>query len=114
MVTVTFPELPFGTTAVIDVDELTVKLNVLVPPKLTPVTATKLLPVMVTVFPVVADVGLNELIVGSGYVNVKLEDDDPEPFGELTVTVPVFPKLVTAVIVVELTTLNDCAAIPPN
>ena len=64
--TVTFPELPFGTTAVIDVGEFTVKLNVLVPPKLTPVTAIKFVPVIVTDVPVVPPVGVKEVIVGTG------------------------------------------------
>jgi hypothetical protein len=37
-----------------------------VPPKLTAVASVKLVPVMVTVSPVPADDGVNELIVGEG------------------------------------------------
>jgi len=64
VLTWTFPELPFATIAAIEVGEFTVKLAALIPPKLTLVTAIKLVPVIVTEFPVVADVGENELIVG--------------------------------------------------
>src|SRR5688572_3584194 len=113
-VTTIFPLAPFPTIAVIVVEFTTLKDDADIPPKLTPVIATKFVPVIVTVFPVVADDGANELIVGRGYVKVKLEDEELDPFGETTVTIPVFPKLVIAVIVVELTTLSDCADIPPN
>jgi hypothetical protein len=64
VVTTTFPELPFATTAVIEVGEFTVKLNVLIPPKLTPVTPIKFVPVIVTDVPVVPIVGVNDVIVG--------------------------------------------------
>ena len=64
VVTVTFPELPFGTTAVIEVGEFTVKLNVPVTPKPTLVTAIKFVPVIVTDVPVVPLVGVNDVIVG--------------------------------------------------
>ena len=73
----------------------------------------KLVPVMVTVAPDAAEVGVNEVMVGAG-IKVK-PDKVPVWLLELvTVTLPVVPAATTAVMVVVLTTLNDVAAVPPN
>ena len=65
-VTTIFPEAPAGTTAVMVVEDTTLKDVAGTPPKLTLMTLKKLLPVMVTVVPVAAVVGVNELMVGGG------------------------------------------------
>jgi hypothetical protein len=64
VVTLTFPEVPAAITAVMLVAETTVKEVAAVPPKLTAVAPVKLVPVKVTVAPVAALVGVNEVIVG--------------------------------------------------
>ena len=64
VVTDTAPVVPFATIAVIVVGDSTVKLVAAVPPKLTAVALVKLVPVIVTVSPVVAMVGVKELTVG--------------------------------------------------
>ena len=64
MVILTLPDVPFATTAVMLV-ALTIENEVAgVPPKLTAVAPVKLVPVMVTVDPDAADVGVKELMVG--------------------------------------------------
>jgi hypothetical protein len=64
VVTITAPEAPTPTTAVMVLSFTTVKLAAGEPPKLTAVAPVKLLPEMVTVFPDVSEVGANEEIVG--------------------------------------------------
>ena len=64
VVTLTFPEVPAAITAVMLVAETTVKEVAAVPPKLTAVAPVKSVPVKVTVAPVAAVVGVNEVIVG--------------------------------------------------
>ena len=64
-VTETLPEFPFPTMAVILVELTTVKEVAAVPPKLTDDIPLKLLPVIVTVFPLVADVGEKEDTTGT-------------------------------------------------
>ena len=64
VVTLTLPLVPAATTAVILVAETTLKEAAAVPPKLTAVVPRKLTPVMVTVVPVAALVGLKEVITG--------------------------------------------------
>ncbi len=62
----TLPDLPEPTTAVMLVALTTVNEVAAVPPKLTAVAPVKFVPVIVTVCPVPAEVGLNEVIVGGG------------------------------------------------
>ena len=62
----TFPVLPVPTTAVIDVELTTENEDAAVFPNRTAVTPVKLVPVIVTVCPVPAEVGLNDVIVGGG------------------------------------------------
>jgi len=64
LVTDTFPEAPFPTTAVIDVGLLTTKDVAATPPKVTAVTPLKLLPVIVTEVFLDPDVGVKEETTG--------------------------------------------------
>ena len=66
VVTLTLPVAPVPTTAVMLVALTTVNEVAAAPPKLTAVAPVKFVPVMVTVCPVPAEVGLNEVIVGRG------------------------------------------------
>src|SRR6266487_4239750 len=58
------PELPLPTTAVIVVDETTVNDVAGMPPNETSVAPVKLLPVMVTIVPLLPLVGVNDVITG--------------------------------------------------
>lgn len=65
MVILTLPVEPEATTAVKEVEEKTVKEAAAVPPKLTAIILERLVPVMITFVPVVADKGVKEEIVGA-------------------------------------------------
>jgi hypothetical protein len=65
-VTNTLPEVPEATTAVIVPEDITVNEVADVPPKRTIVAPVKLLPLMVTVVPAPAAVGVNELTTAAG------------------------------------------------
>ena len=65
VVTDTLPDEPLAGTAEIDVALITLKEAAAVPPKLTAVAPVKLVPVMVTVAPDVAVVGVNDVMVGT-------------------------------------------------
>lgn len=82
------------------------------PPKLTPVTFTKLVPSIVTDPPCAALVGLKTTTVG-GNKKVKPAIEAP-PAGDLTLTAPVEPLATTAVIEVDETIVNEAAAVVPN
>ena len=69
--TCTEPELPAATTAVICVEETTVKDAAGVPPKVTAVVPVKLVPVMTTFIPVEAEVGEKPVTVGGRAKPVK-------------------------------------------
>ncbi len=74
VVTETFPDDdPHATTAVIVVELVTAKDAAASPPKLTAVTAHKLVPVMVTVCPADAEVFANDVMVGAGVVVLKVK-----------------------------------------
>jgi hypothetical protein len=112
VVTETLPDVPLATTAVMLVELTTVYDEAAVPPKLTAVAPVKLVPVIVTVAPTAADVGVNEVIVGAGtYVKPVLAAVPP---GVVTNTLPVAPLPTTAVMLVELTTVKEVAAVPPK
>jgi hypothetical protein len=66
VVTLTAPVVPAATTAVMLVALTTVNEVAAVPPKLTAVAPVKFVPVIVTVCPVPAEIGLNDVIVGGG------------------------------------------------
>jgi hypothetical protein len=65
LVTLMLPVVPAPTTAVIVVAEVTVKEAAAVPPKLTAVAPVKLVPVRVTVEPLIAEVGVKLVTVGA-------------------------------------------------
>lgn len=102
-VTETLPLVPAATTAVIEVELTTVYEVAAVPPKLTAVAPVKLVPVMVTVVPVPAEVGVNELMVGAG-INVKPANVAVPP-AVVTEALPDVPAATTAVMLVALTTV---------
>jgi hypothetical protein len=112
VVTETLPAVPLPTTAVMLVELTTVNDVAAVPPKLTAVAPVKFVPVMVTVAPTAADVGVNDVMVGAG-INVKPAEVAVPP-GVVTVILPVVPAATTAVMLVALTTVKDVAAVPPN
>ena len=112
VVTETFPDVPPATTAVMLVAETTVNEVAAVPPKLTAVALVKLVPVMVTVVPLTALVGVNEVMVGAGTnVNPGLVAVPP---GVVTETFPDVPPATTAVMLVAETTIIEVAAVPPK
>ena len=63
VVTLTLPLAPLPTTAVMDVALTTLKDKASIPPKLTEVVPVKLVPVIFTVVPVFAVVGVNDVRV---------------------------------------------------
>ena len=111
-VTLTLPLVPLATTAVMEVALTTLNEVAAVPPKLTAVAPVKLVPVIFTVSPLVADVGVNELMTGAR-INVNPESVAVPP-GVVTLTFPLVPLATTAVMEVALTTLNEVAAVPPK
>jgi SepF-like predicted cell division protein (DUF552 family) len=112
VVTETEPEAPDATTAVIVVELTTLNEVAAVPPNVTEEAPIRLDPVMVTVVPVAAEVGVKEEIVGAG-MKVKPTRLAVPP-GVVTETEPEAPDATIAVIVLELTTLKDVAAVPPK
>jgi hypothetical protein len=112
VVTETLPDEPVATTAVMVVELTTLKEAAAVPPKLTAVAPVKLVPVMVTVAPLAALRGAKDDMVGAG---IKVNPASTAlPPGVVTETLPDEPVATTAVMVVELTTLKDAAAVPPK
>ena len=112
VVTLTLPVVPLATTAVILVALTTVFDVAAVPPKLTAVAPVKLVPVMVTVVPLLADVGVKEVMVGAA-TNVKPVDVAVPP-AVVTETIPEVPLATVAVILVVLSTSKLAAAVPPK
>jgi hypothetical protein len=76
--------------------------------------AKRFVPVIVTVFPAIALVGINDVIVGGFITNVKPSRRDVPKVDLTTLTLPVAPAPTTAVIVVGETTLNEEAGVPPK
>ncbi len=113
MVTEIVPVAPPATKAVMLAALTTLNEVAAVPPKLTAVAPVKLVPVMVTVAPIVADVGVKEVIAGAGNTNVNPALVAVPP-GVVTLTLPFVPPATTAVMLVALTTENDAAAVPPK
>jgi len=112
VVIVILPVAPVPITALIVVELITVKEDAATAPKLTAVAPVKFVPVIVIVAPVAPLFGVKEVIVG-GAINVNPEKDAVPP-GLITLTFPDEPEPTTAFIVVEFTTVNDDAAVPPN
>jgi len=112
VVTDTLPEAPVSTWASMRVSETIRKALALVPPKLTVVAPVKLTPLMVTMSPVVAVVGVKEVMTGAG---MKVKPARlAVPSGVETDTLPVDPAPTTASIVVADVTVKETAAVPPN
>ena len=112
VVTLTLPVAPAPIIAVILVALTTVNEVAAVPPKLTAVAPVKFVPVIVTVCPVPAEVGLNDVIVGGGkYVKPA---NVPVPDAVVTDTTPEAPAPTVALMLVALTTVNVVAAVPPK
>jgi hypothetical protein len=104
------PEDPEPTTPVMVVPESTVNEEAAVPPKLTPVTPVKLVPVMVTTVPGFPDTGENEVIVGPALINVNDENVAVPPPVE-TLIRPVEPLATIADMVVGESTVKEAAAV---
>ena len=66
----TDPLAPVPTTAIILEGEFTTKEAAGTPPKLTAVVPVKLLPLIVTLVPVAAAVGVNDWIKGTGEISL--------------------------------------------
>ena len=79
----------------------------------TPVTEIKLVPVIVTRFPICCRTGLKLLMVGAAR-KVKATDWLLLPPGVVTTTFPVAPEPTVAVIWVGLFTVNEVTAVPPS
>ena len=79
VVTVTLPQFPVLTTAVMEVLFTTKKELAAVPPKLTAVAPVRLVPVMVTVVPLPALLGVKALIVGGSASENPKEEKRPLP-----------------------------------
>jgi hypothetical protein len=116
VVTVILPVVaPVGTVAVIFVAEFTVNVVAATPLNLTEVAPVKLVPVILTVVPTGPEVGVNDVIVGSGAVDtVKFVELVPVPEGVVTAIFPVVAPVGTvAVICVDEFTVN-VALVPLN
>ena len=111
VVTETFPELPVFTMADMPLAESTVKVNAVVPPKLTVEADVKLLPMMVIFVPFTPVLGVKPVIEGPIWINPVKEAD---PKGVVTVKLPVAPLPTTATIVVGEATWKEAALVPPN
>jgi hypothetical protein len=112
VVTLTLPDAPGPTIAVMVVDELTENEEAATPPKFTAVAPVKLVPTIVTDVPVAPLAGVKEVIVGGG-INVKPAIDAIPP-GVATLTLPDAPVPTTAVMLVDELTVNDDATTPPK
>lgn len=112
VVRLTVPEVPVATTASTEVAELTVNEVAGVPPKSTAVAPSRFVPVMVTVFPAPAEVGVSEVMVG-GSPKVK-PAIVPVPPGVVTLTAPELPAPNTASMELADSTVNEAAAVPPK
>ena len=93
VVTLTLPDAPAPTVAVMLVVLFTAKLIAAVPPKLTAVTALKLVPVMVTFCEAPALVGVKEVTVGAAGTIAMLTVVLLEPTLLAAVTVNIFAML---------------------
>jgi len=112
VVTEIVPDAPQGTVAVIWVALFTVNATAAVPPKLTAVAPVKLVPVITSVVAPAANGVVMPVMVGTA-VKVK-PVRVAKPAGVVTETLPVVPLATTALMVVELTTENEVAAVPPK
>jgi len=112
-VTAKLPLAPEAMTAVIRKGVMTVKLAAAVPPNVTAVAPVKLLPLISTVAPAAALVGV-KLVIFGGDTNVN-PPSVPVPPGPVAETLPLaLPAATTAVICVAETTVKLAAGVPPK
>jgi hypothetical protein len=111
------PAVPAGVSAVMLVDETTFTLVAAIPPTVTLLASVKFVPVIVIAVPprVVPEVGLTPEIVGVGTTNVNALGKLVVPPAVVTATsfAPALPAGVTAVMLVDETTITLVAATPP-
>jgi hypothetical protein len=112
VVKLTAPLDPLPTAAMIEVEEMTVKADTSVPPKVMAVVPSKLVPVMLITVPEAAVEGENEVMVGAG-INVK-PSRDAVPSGVVKLTAPLEPLPTVATMVVEETTVKAETGVPPK
>ena len=112
LVTDMVPEAPHGTVAVICVALFTVKVTAAVPPNVTAVAPVKFVPVITSVAAPAARGEVMPVTVGAPIKPASVA----VPPGVVTETVLllVAPTPTTAVILVELNTVNDATATPPR
>lgn len=113
-VTLTAPDAPPAATfAVICVSEFTTKLAAATPPNFTAVVPVKPVPTSTTDALTAAVAGAK--LVRAGGVVIKVNPAfEPAPFGVVTLTKPLAPAPITAVIFVADTTVNDVVGVPPK
>ena len=115
VVTETVPEAPAPTVALMLVALTTVNVVAALPPKLTAVAPVKFVPVILTTWPVLPEVGVKDEIVGAGVAAINVNPFLLAlPFDVVTLTLPVAPVPTTAVMLVALTTVNEEAVVPPK
>lgn len=100
---------PLGTVAVMLVAELTVY-DELIPLNLTAVIALNSVPVMVTEVPIGPEVGVKEVILGTGNT-VKVAELLALPAGLVTVTTPLVDPFGTVQVIVVLFTITKPVAL---
>ena len=108
------PVDPVPTTATRIVEDSTLNDATTVPPSDTELAPVRLVPVIVMVDPLLAEVGVNKLMVGvlpAIYVNPVSAAVPP---AAVMLKLPVDPVPTTAISVVEDSTLNDATAVPPS
>ena len=112
--TETLPLAPAATTALMEVALFTANEAAATPPNLTELAPVRFVPVITTVAPLEALLGLNVVMVGAA-AEIKVNPlTVTVPTGVVTLTLPLAPLPTTATIVMALTTLNDLAAVPPK
>jgi hypothetical protein len=103
VVTEILPVEPESTTSVILVSEFTLKVAALLPLKVTEVAPVKFFPNMFMVAPEQAMEGLKDVMVGGAYLKPSILS---EPFGVVTITLPLLQLLNVANMVLSFFTLK--------
>ena len=114
LVTLTLPEVPLATTALIAVGDKTVNDAAAVPPKSTAVVPKRSVPVIITIEFVMAVVGVNEVITGTGGIMKVKPESATIPPAVVILRLPVDPPATVAIMVVGDNTVKRAAAEPPK
>ena len=114
VVTDRLPLLPAPTVARILVGLTTLKEAAGVPPKRSAVAPVKFVPLMLTCWPVVADVGEKLPMVGTPVTKNAKPAREAVPVEVVTSTWPEAPVPTTAAMVVAPRTTNEAAGVPPK